>query len=132
MALGKAEWRKRVAAACALHGIDLSELPRFEGLPQDAARRAGHPSDDYLPNHSLALALADELGLPVDWFEAEDWRPLIRSSAQAAAESPATRLDLAALKAELLADLAAQALAARDAQHQQPEPGDSAEGLTGG
>lgn len=132
MALAKAEWRRRVGAACALHGLDLSDLAdAFEGLPRDAARRAGHPSDDYSPNHALALALAERLELPVDWFEAEDWRPLVRSRLQAAGESPATRLDLAALKAELLEGRAGESIA-RGAQQMQPAPAGSAEGSTGG
>lgn len=131
MALSKAEWRRRVAAACALHGIDLADLNDMEGLPKHAARRAGHDSDDYRPNHALALALAERLELPVDWFEAEDWRPLVRPAAQAAAESPATRRDLAALKAELLEGLARDS-AAQDVLRKQPAPGDSGEGVTGG
>lgn len=75
MALGKAEWRRRVAAACALHGIDLADLDELEGLPKHAARRAGHKSDTYQPNHALAVMLAERLDLPVGMFEDEGWRP---------------------------------------------------------
>lgn len=77
MALDKAEWRRRVAAACELHGIDLKDV-ELEGLPKGAARAAGHESNHTVfPNHTLALALAERFDLPVAWFEEEDWRPLV-------------------------------------------------------
>jgi hypothetical protein len=100
MALSKEAWKQRVDAACALHGMDLSDLPDFDGLPQRAAARAGHASDNYQPNHSLALRLAEELELPVEWFEAEDWRPLVSAKAEAGLAG-----ELQSVKTELLAGL---------------------------
>lgn len=93
MALSKSEWRRRVAAACELHGIDLKDLEALDdGLPKGAARRAGHPSDTYAPNHALAMILAERLELPLAWFEDEDWRPLIGDEPAIPAE---TKLGLA-------------------------------------
>lgn len=110
MTLSKAEWRKRVKAAAALHGWELSDLNEpvarmaGKGTPIDAARRAGHESDDsYGPNHALALILAELLEVPVAWFEEEDWRPLLRESPEvAAAESPVTMETFLQAKTEVL------------------------------
>lgn len=84
MALSKAEWKRRVEAAAALHGWELKDLidPVAElagdNFPRNAAARAGHESDNYQPNHALALILAELLGVPVEWFEEEDWRAVLQ------------------------------------------------------
>lgn len=100
MALSKNEWRRRVQAICVLNGMELSDLSdvvRRHGLPKNAAARAGHESDTYMPNHALALVLAEELEVPTTWFESEEWRPLLG----AAGGSPVTKDDLDAGLSEL-------------------------------
>jgi hypothetical protein len=86
MALSKTEWKRRVDAALVLRGEELGDLKQpvhEKGLPVNAAARAGHDSDSYLPSHALALVVAEITELPVAWFEDEDWRQLI-SEARAA------------------------------------------------
>lgn len=132
MALSGDELRRRIVSAAALHGWGLRELrDQLEAYGANKHMAEGMIAGKVPQNRANMDALGAVLDVPVDWFEAEDWRPLLRTSAQAEAESPVTQLDLAAMKAELLADLAT-GLETRDAQHRRPERGDSAEGLPGG
>lgn len=81
-ALSKRQFRRRVAALCELQGIDLGDLDSVtavRGLPVGAAKRAGHESDKYQPNHALNLVLAEYFDVPVEWFENEEWRGLINT-----------------------------------------------------
>lgn len=41
MAVGKAQWQRRLRAALELRGMDLQDLPHIEGFPLKAAAR-GH------------------------------------------------------------------------------------------
>lgn len=95
MGLGKEEWDRRLKAGLALNDMTLVDL-RAEllrhGLPADSAARAGRPADPYQPNHALAMVVAEVLGMPTAWFEAEDWRPLLSEPTEA--ESLATAADL--------------------------------------
>jgi len=86
MTLSKAEWKRRVEAALVLRGEELGDLKQpvhAKGLPVNAAARAGHDSDSYMPSHALALVVAELTELPVAWFEDEDWRPLISEAREA-------------------------------------------------
>lgn len=82
MAIGKAEWSRRLDAALALRGRDLKDLPDVKGFAKKAAARAGHDSDDYEPSEMLAVATAKELGLPVEWFTAEDFDQWINRASE--------------------------------------------------
>ena len=60
-------------AAMALRGQELADFPEdLEGFPKNAARRAGHDSDDYVATTPLARSVAEVLGLPTEWFTAAD------------------------------------------------------------
>src|SRR4051794_27613173 len=86
MPLSKAEYKKRLSAALALNGRTLDEIdavlatPEW-GMGEEAASRAGRPKDEKRnPSRSLSKALGQILQVGEEWFEAEDWRPLIEGS----------------------------------------------------
>jgi hypothetical protein len=109
MTLSKAEWKRRVDAALVLRGEELGDLKQpvhEKGLPVNAAARAGHDSDSYMPSHALALVVAEITELPVAWFEVEDWRPLISEEAGAAMESDEEIGKLKAERSVLLSTIA--------------------------
>lgn len=98
MALTKAEYRRRLDAALALTGMKRTELPDLlerRGIKRHAASRAGHPSDDYVPNEALAFALGKILGVGQRWFEEPDLHQLIVDAAPVEAEPPTEDQDLA-------------------------------------
>jgi hypothetical protein len=80
MGLSKDEWKRRLEAALALRDKELSDLKyavHEQGLPVNAAARAGHASDTLQPSHALAVVVAELLDMPVAWFEDEEWRTLV-------------------------------------------------------
>lgn len=130
VALTGEELRKRIVSAAALHGWGLRGLrDRLEdyGANRHMAERmiAGK-----VPRTRANLdALAAVLEVPCEWFEDEDWRPLIRVNEGV---DPAM-LDQAVegLRTELLARLAQQS-GSQEGQRKLPEPGSTGEGVTGG
>lgn len=90
MAISKEQWEARFKAALELRGMDLKDFPEeLEGFPKRAAVRALHPSDTYLATRPLARSVAEELGLPEEWFTAEDFSEVF---ATGPAEGVETRL----------------------------------------
>lgn len=131
MALPPTELSKRIKAAAALHGWSMRQV-RDELQTYGADRLlAERIASGKLPARQAALdTLASFFGLPVAWFEAEDWRPLISSG-------EAARPGLAEIQAgqnDLLAGLmglgeAVESLRAElaDAQSKPPQQGESRE-----
>lgn len=108
-------WRQRLKSALELQGKELKDLPsEIEGFPKDAARRAGHESDDFTATTPLARAVAEEIGFPEEWFTSDDFGVWISQAARALREEPeARRLTVAefreALEAQALLRRAEQA-----------------------
>lgn len=78
--LPKAQYRRRLDAALVLAGKkrnDLKEPLERYGLKRNAAARAGHDSDEAMPNEALAAALGKILGVGRAWFEEPDLGKLI-------------------------------------------------------
>lgn len=105
--LSKAEWERRLKAALILREMNLSDLKEpvaANGLPVNAAARAGHTKDSVQPSRALALVVSELLDMPLAWFLDEEWRPLILDKAQTMVRQEL--LNVRADVAELGVDLA--------------------------
>lgn len=80
MALPQEELRRRIVAAAALHGWGLRQLREELGRIGAQKLLADRMISGAIPQSRANITvLADLLEVPREWFEAEDWRTLIRA-----------------------------------------------------
>lgn len=101
----------------ALEGKDLGDFPSIEGFPKNAAQRAGHDSDDYVATTPLARSVAEELGLPVQWFTEPDLKAWLSERPGEAGDARAVRdllIEIQAAETRVLSALSRHQESLRD------------------
>jgi hypothetical protein len=126
MSLSKSEYKRRLDAAVALNGTTLDrvddELDREWGLGKEAASRPGRRADKAAPNRALSYALGQVLEVGDAWFEAEDWRTLLREGALAT-ELPDDQLgELKAQRSVLISTISQVRSELEDPRKRRPRP----------
>jgi hypothetical protein len=107
MGLSKKEFRNRVLAAAALHGLGLRTLrDHLEEFGADRTLAESLINDPAKRKPKQLRDLTEALEVPAAWFEAPDWRSLISEGA-AAAEAKGDEIgELKAQRSVLLSTIA--------------------------